>query len=254
MMLSKEEIINMILAGKPVSIIRAGDGEKLVLDSMSSVSALRLCDQAVLQRQLGYSPSLKDVEAIRNNLIEAYSKCDVIGIPNHVQKTNSHWDKVVKVLNDNVPDHTDQFCDIDLAYHMLQDDSYDRLLKNRTVLNYISCRDLDMKFMFKWHIEICNKFTISPEKKFTSGYEGLNHYPEQFNKIPRWLDVMAEKHPGTLLLVGAGVVGKIYCNWWRDRGGVAFDCGGVMDIWAGRITRGPDRGLDKINPDTTYTL
>jgi UDP-N-acetyl-D-mannosaminuronic acid transferase (WecB/TagA/CpsF family) len=65
---------------------------------------------------------------------------------------------------------------------------------------------------------------------------------------------MAERHPGSLLFVGAGIFGKIYCNWWRDRGGVAMDVGGVMDIWSGKITRGPDKGLDKDDPDTRYKL
>ncbi len=85
-----------------------------------------------------------------------------------------------------------------------------------------------------------------------SGYEGDRHYPTQFNRIPRWMDVQAENYPGSLLLVGAGVIGKIYCNWWRDRGGVAFDVGGCMDCWAGKLTRGPERGLDK--EDLTYKL
>ena len=37
-----------------------------------------------------------------------------------------------------------------------------------------------------------------------------------------WMDVMQQQAPGSLLLVGAGVIGKIYCNWWKDRGGVAM--------------------------------
>jgi hypothetical protein len=134
-MLTKEQVISKLLENKPISIIRNGDGEKLVLDSMRTVSALQLCDHAVLQRQLGYSPSLKDVEAIRANLIEAYSKCDIIGIPNHGRKVSSHWDDVLKVLDENVPGHTTTYCDIDLAYHMLSDNSYDQLLQNRQLLN-----------------------------------------------------------------------------------------------------------------------
>jgi hypothetical protein len=253
-MLTKEQVISKLLENKPISIIRNGDGEKLVLDSMRTVSALQLCDHAVLQRQLGYSPSLKDVEAIRANLIEAYSKCDIIGIPNHGRKVSSHWDDVLKVLDENVPGHTTTYCDIDLAYHMLSDNSYDQLLQNRHVLNYISCRDLDEGFKRKWNIRTVNKYTIAPEKKFVSGYEGDEHFPTQFNRIPRWMTVQLENFPGSLLLVGAGVVGKIYCNWWRDLGGVAFDVGGCMDIFAGKVTRGPDRGLDKDDPNPIHKL
>jgi hypothetical protein len=253
-MLTKEQVIAKLLEGKPISIIRKGDGEKIVLDSMKSVSALQLCDHAVLQRQLGYSPSLKDVQAIRDNLIEAYSKCDIIGLPNHGRKVSSHWDDVLRVLDENVPGHTTTYCDIDLAYQMLEDSSYDQLLQDRNVLNYISCRDLDDGFRRKWNIKTVNKYTVQPEVKFTSGYEGPPHYPDQFNKIPRWMQVQSENFPGSLLLVGAGVIGKIYCNWWRDRGGVAFDFGAVADIFAGKVTRGPERGLDKDDPNPIHKL
>lgn len=254
MILSKEQILERLLENKPISIVRCGDGEKLVLDCTSSYSALQLCNQAVLNRQLGYSPSVDQIEAIRQNLVDAYNGADIIGIPNHTQKTNSHWGKVVEVLNKNAPDHTGQLCDIDVAYHFLSDGSYDTLLQSRNVLNYISCRNLDHGFRQKWGIDTINKYTIAPEVKWTSGYDGELHYPTQFNKIARWMDVMKQRHPGSLLLVGAGVIGKIYCNWWRDRGGVAMDIGGVMDIFAGRITRGPERGLDKVDIDSIYKL
>ena len=50
----------------------------------------------------------------------------------------------------------------------------------------------------------------------------------------------------------AGVIGKIYTNWMRDRGGVAIDIGAAVDLWAGRATRGEKRGLNAI--DETYKL
>jgi hypothetical protein len=113
---------------------------------------------------------------------------------------------------------------------------------------------LDEGFKRKWNIGTVNKFTIAPEAKWTSGYQGDIHYPTQFNKIPRWMDVVSKDWPKSILLVGAGVIGKIYCNWWRDRGGIAMDVGGVMDIWYGKVTRGPEKVLDTDDPNTTYKL
>lgn len=251
-MISKDEIIQLLLAGKPISIVRYGDGESIMLNSGSSVAAFRLASEAVLRRQIGYDPTVKHVDEIRQNLIDCYSSADVIGISCHKQKVDGHWQKSLAVLKENVPDHTTNYCDIDLAYQMLEDDSYSRLLQNREVLSYISCRDLDEGFRRKFNIERVLKYTIAPEMKWTSGYNGDLHYPTQFNRIPRWMQVQSEIFPDSLLLVGAGVIGKIYCNWWRDRGGIAMDVGGVMDLWAGRVTRGPERGLDKI--DLTYKL
>jgi hypothetical protein len=56
----------------------------------------------------------------------------------------------------------------------------------------------------------------------------------------------------SLCLVGAGVVGKIYNIWFKRRGGVSLDIGSIFDLWAGRKTRGKDRGIDVI--DNTYKL
>jgi hypothetical protein len=251
-MLSKEQVISKLLENKPISIIRNGDGEGIILNALKNINTLELASTAVIKRQLGFDPSLQQVKEIRQNLIDAYTHADIIGIPAHKQQTSGHWTKVLDILNENVPGHTTTYCDIDLAYQMLEDSSYDQLLQNRHVLNYISCRDLDEGFRRKWNIKTVNKYTISPEKKWTSGYVGDEHYPTQFNRIPRWMSVQLENFPGSLLLVGAGVVGKIYCNWWRDLGGVAFDMGGVADLWAGRVTRGPDKGLDK--EDNTHKL
>jgi hypothetical protein len=254
LMLTKEQVISKLLENKPISIIRGGDGEGIVLNALTNINTLELASTAVIKRQLGFDPSLQQVKEIRQNLIDAYTHADIIGIPAHKQQTSGHWTKVLDILNENVPGHTTTYCDIDLAYQMLSDNSYDQLLQNRHVLNYISCRDLDEGFKRKWNIKTVNKYTIAPEKKFVSGYEGDEHFPTQFNRIPRWMDVQAENFPGSLLFVGAGVVGKIYCNWWRDRGGVAFDFGGVADIFFGKVTRGPDRGLDKDDPNPIHKL
>lgn len=254
MTLTKEEVLEKILVGRPLSVVRIGDGESIVLDSQSSYAAARMASDAVLKRQTGYDVSMKDLEEIRLNLVRTYTSCDVIGIPMHTQKTNAHWEKVLKVLNENVPEHPELYCSVDVGYEWLDDGSYDRLLQDRKVVSYISCRDLDEGFKRKWNIQVVNKFTIAPESKFTSGYDGDVHYPTQFNRIPRWMDVVARDWPKSILLVGAGVIGKIYCNWWRDRGGIAMDIGAVADIWAGKVTRGPNRGLDVDDTDTKYKL
>ncbi len=253
-MLTKEEILNLLLAGNPISIIRLGDGECIILNATSSYSAFRKASDAVIKRQIGYHPTVNEVEEIRQNLIDAYTNADIIGVPAHknLERLSSNWTQAAAILKENVPKHTSLVCDINVGYQMLEDDSYDKLLRNRHVLNYISCRDLDNGFRNKWNIHTVNQYLVAPESKFTSGYDGDVHYPTQFNRIPRWMDVLSERHPGSLLLVGAGVIGKIYCNWWRDRGGIAFDAGGVFDAWAGRVTRGPERGLDK--EDNTYKL
>lgn len=242
MTLTTHDIYNVLKTRKPVSIMRAGDGERIVLESNKDIPAYRTCLDNVMKRQMGYEPTMSDVEAIRENLITAYEGADIVGIPQHknLADLNKHWrgveDTVKPLCKEGV-----KFTSTDICYDMLYEGLLTEWLRDKPVVNYIGCRDLDDGF-YRLGIEQPNKFIIAPENKFTS-YSGEHHYPEQFNRVERW---MSKIHvAGNPCLVGAGVIGKIYCNWFRDRGGIAIDVGAVMDLFAGYVTRGPERGLDK---------
>lgn len=245
MTLTTQDILTTLQETEPVSIIRCGDGEGIVLNGYDNTNDY----MAVLKRQLGYYPPIDHGMEIHNNLIEAYSKADIIGIPKHknLESLSAHWRSVVDTLDKFVPARTGNVCSMDIHYDFLQAGYFDTLLQGQEVVNYIGCRQLEQKMMEKWGINQVNGFHISPERKFTTTYVGEDHYPTQFNKVQRWMDVVGAE--GRILLVGAGFVGKIYCNWWRDRGGKAFDIGSIMDEWAGAVTRGPEREADRIIED-----
>lgn len=251
MILNTEDIFNVLKLGRPVSIVRAGDGEKIVLESNKDLAAYQLCIQSVMKRQMGYEPIMSEVEEVRKNLIIAYSGADIVGLPmqKNLGELNKHWinvENVVKPLT-----KTNKFTSTDIGYDLLYSGKLDEWLNGKKQINYISCRNIDDQIRAKYSTIIINSYIIEPEAKFTSTYkEGDKHYPDQFNKIEWWLD--AANCSGVPCLVGAGVIGKIYCNWMRDRGGVAIDLGAVFDLWAGFSTRGPNRGLDA--KDETYKL
>ena len=251
--MTAHDILNRLASKEPVSIIRCGDGEKILLESNEDLPKQRRCLDSVMKRQMGYEPPLSHMEEIRENLIEAYNGADIIGVPMHknIEELSSHWKDVEITLDKYCPNHTKQLCSIDVHYDMLNAGLFDILLTGELALSYISCRQIEEKMMARWSIGQVNGYHIAPEAKFTSGYDGPKHYPDQFIKVQRWMDKVCQ--PGMLLLVGAGVIGKIYCNWWRDRGGAAFDIGSIFDEWAGKVTRGPERGLDVVK-QSEYTL
>lgn len=249
-MLNETDILNILKLGRPVSIIRAGDGEGLVLRSNVDLPTYRDCVKRVMIRQMGYEPILTDVEAVRQNLITAYNSADIVGLPAHknLAQLNEDWRIVENVVKPHCK--TNKFTSTDVAYDMLYNGMLDEWLKGKKKIIYIGCRDIDEGLRRRFGTVHVHSYIIPPEAKFTSGYEGERHYPDMYNKIEWWLD--AAGCQGVPCLVGAGVIGKIYCNWMRDRGGVAFDIGAVMDLWAGFSTRGPKRGLDV--KDETYKL
>ena len=66
-------------------------------------------------------------------------------------------------------------------------------------------------------------------RKDTSGEHA--HYPVVFERCLDWISRTVQ--PGQLWLVGAGILGKIYCQAIRAQGGVAVDVGSVIDLSSG---------------------
>jgi hypothetical protein len=56
LMLTKEQVISKLLENKPISIIRGGDGEGIVLNALTNINTLELASTAVIKRQLGFDP------------------------------------------------------------------------------------------------------------------------------------------------------------------------------------------------------
>lgn len=236
-------IRSRIANNRPTSIVRIGDGEAMLLNGFNDVSALK----KVLKRQLGYSPGIEDIEAIQQNLKQSYKDADIIGIPTerHLAKSD-YWKKACEFgLSQGKPT-----TDIDFHNQFLANGVFDSMLSGIEHLCYISCRSLDEGLKNQYRIKNVWSFQIAPEAMFTSGYKGPLHYPDQFRAIERWMRKVPIKE--SICLVGAGFVGKIYNSWFKDLGGISIDIGNVFDAWAGKCTRGPNRGLDAV--DNTYKL
>ena len=255
--LSTEELLFILKSNlenkKPISIIRYGDGEAITLNGFKDVESYKM----ILKRQLGFYPTIEEGEEIRKNLIEAYKECDILGLSlTDKEKGNpkDYWAQSKKILKENVDKNIldkKDLVSIDCHSHFLDKNYYKDLMTNLKVVNYISCRNLDEEIKKTFNVKQVNSYIISPEAKFTSGYNGPKHYPEQFIHIKKWME-RAVPCEGNLCLVGAGFVGKIYNNWFRDLGGISMDIGSVFDSFAGKATRGVGRGLDK--EDLTYKL
>ncbi len=236
-MITTEEIFHILQQPHPVSIIRVGDAECLVLDMVRSKEEFEFTKHDVFYKQTGIRMSDADMLAVRDNLIDAISKADILGLPIQGQKCDPQWDRIRGAITEHVPTATKLWCDVDIHGQMLHKGYLSELITHYGSLTYISCRNLDDKFGVP-----VKSFITAPEFKFTSDYKGAPHYPDQYNEIKKWMEQLSAKN--NLLLYGSGVFGKQYGNWWRDAGGIAFDIGSVFDEWAGRITRGEGRGVD----------
>jgi GT-D fold-like domain len=82
--------------------------------------------------------------------------------------------------------------------------------------------------------ERLRSFIEVPDEEATPGLPADLHYREAF---PQVIDALRDDLRGTLVLVGAGLFGKIYCNVAKQSGAVGIDLGSAFDVLAGKKTR-----------------
>lgn len=85
------------------------------------------------------------------------------------------------------------------------------------------------------------------------GSKGFGQFPELHRFVEQRLMNLGDLS-GSLLLVGAGILGKHYCNLAKSRGAVALDIGSVFDSWAQKglpyAVSNPHVRLDKLRDQT----
>jgi len=243
-----EHIKLCLKEGIPQSILRVGDGEKMILNGVENYPDM--C--AIMEKFVGYVPDRKKMMAVRERLIDALAHCDIIGVPvnnRFLNDPNSHWSQVIPVLNKYVKVNA-ILSDIDFHSRFLDNNWYDELFKSVDEVYYISCRNISEALLIRYpNLKTVGCYHVAPEMKFSPEYKGVKHL-DDIDNVKNWIDSQDLK--GKLCLFGAGAIGKIYGNWMRDKGGIAVDIGSVFDHWYGLRTRGKGRGAGVI--DETYKL
>jgi hypothetical protein len=241
-MIDSKALLNIIrsklISGTPFSFVRYGDGEAMFLNQEIN----KRDAEYVTKRQWNYTPLDVELSSIKAQMIKAYRNADIVGLPTerHLERKDT-WGESMRIFDREVCQRVNR-ASIDACYEMLTAGLLTELLQGRETLNFISCRDLESQFKKHFGIIKTNWIAIAPEMKFASNYTGPRHYPEDFNFIKDMIPRMPTE--GNLFLVGAGILGKIYCDWIKQAGGIAVDVGGVMDSWYGLRTRGKGRGVD----------
>ena len=86
-----------------------------------------------------------------------------------------------------------------------------------------------------FHVGQVTQYLVPGEAQYPGTATG-EHYPARFVELRSGLTVPFR---GAVFLVGAGALGKIYCHWIKERGGIALDIGSMCDAWAdvGRLRK-----------------
>ena len=226
-------IVEKLKNRKPFSMVRIGDGEGMTLNYKKNLNNANF----IINKHLGYSLSNNEFKEVCKDLKYTYSNADIIGAPTprHL-KISSSWKRAFKAAT-FLKSKNCELTSIDIHTELLVHGFLDKLLNSVHKIFIVSGRNVNQGLMKKYpNIKEIKNFKVTPEMKYETNKAQEKHYPDQYNKVKKWIS--RQNCKGCLCLCGAGAVGKIYNQWFKERGGIAIDIGSVFDMWAGKVNRG----------------
>jgi len=248
-----QALLSRLDDGTPFTLLRFGDGEYEVCKHVvgASHNDVEFIDK--FRRWFGAERVGRikhaDLMGLGARILEAFKHCTFLGIPSFREAYSyPKWRGVDKFVNKHLPNGiTFHFHDVLALWRRWS--TLKEILGNREHVDLITCRPrLREKLHDRFpNLEHVGMELLQPEyflwkrdnsglQKYIDAWEGAPHYPNRYNEICDSLHRQAPLN-GRLFLVGAGGLGKIYCEVVRSLGGIAFDLGALLDGWDGLITR-----------------
>ncbi|SFL03063.1 hypothetical protein SAMN04488125_107200 [Methylorubrum salsuginis] len=242
------EVKQAIEAKKPFSLLRIGDGEGYVLGFDDTTTTDEI--EKITRFWFGHNKiSPTDVRNIRAGLVSAIRSADVIGMHFQSNIGNKFGMPRRHVSEYLLWNGYAKFCSANVHHNTLYEDRFDEILSNQDFVGLITPRAVEPFVRERFNVGRVITYFVPEEVRYAEDKEKVDaHYPDVFAKISKEISV---PYQGAIFLVGAGVLGKLYCDTIKKKGGIAIDIGGVFDIWAGhkRVAGALKKIKSKINPE-----
>lgn len=250
-------LISDVRAKRPFSLIRLGDGEGNVLfwgsRRLEFPELARFAMDQIWRLMFGRTGQAGDFDRLHDSMVRAAQSADYLGIsqlPAYERSIDLIRECPAEGIDvrgqtgaaavwDWVSGHMmNRFEEGDLVlvnawFHCeLVPAALRGLLMAAESLSLITCHSALMdRFVATFDIRPGSTYLIPPQ--YSNVSEGLAavHYPDRFEEIAA--DLAARDLTGELFFVGAGIIGKIYCDLVKRQGGMAIDVGSMMDVWMG---------------------
>ncbi|WP_299322645.1 hypothetical protein [Parasphingopyxis sp.] len=244
-------MIEFVESGRPMSMVRFGDGEGRILGYPSDFSNSETIPQC-LRYMFG-----------RKALDEIYARDPVFGVPNAMMELQGFLRESIQEADflgtssfkhmrldgtGNVIWAQLAFCRAYLACRekisalgadrafdtfifrfAARHGSLDRLINILDHVTFVTHTDPRPKFLDRYpNVKRADFIQIPGHASFTQPES--SHYPSEYRNI---VDRLRVEREGSVFLVGGGYLGKLYCTEIKRRGGIAIDLGGVFDAWMG---------------------
>lgn len=218
------------------SLVRLGDGEGPMLCWPEIQRPGEMA--TVLTTWFGRSDlSDADLQLMADGLREAVRSADVLGLPTRYQLTRSPR---YGMVFDGIERHrlcsaSQLFTDSGAHWYLQWSGALAHLLRGRDCVGIIGCRDIGPQIADAFALGSVRTYLVRGEHSFP-GSVSEPHWPDGFKRV---MEQLEDVRPGMAFLVGAGVLGKIYCDRIKTRGGIALDVGSILDSWALISSRDP---------------
>jgi GT-D fold-like domain len=258
--------IRMAVASRePFSLIRLGDGEGVVL---SFDEDMWLGDLAYLHGHWGAERvPLGAVGEMKSDLQSAVRGADIVGVrddiigvqvPDDLPERSSiaikdfvlsefhiRGDEVEnlsaigarrlallhRVLSRIDWSERQQFCSAWIHWELLATGAINEILMEVEDVGLVTSRP-ELERLVAARFDVLTSLVAVPDKYIEAPEPGL-HVPDRYRAIRSELNFPR----GTVVLVGAGIPGKAYCQWLKEAGCVAIDVGSLFDAWVGKASR-----------------
>lgn len=228
-------LLHAVETRTPFSFVRIGDGEGIVM-GYPEYTSLNRCLQRYEKWFRSDVLTQQNMLALSTSIREACRKADIVGLPSpRHMGLGKDWQNVRRYMESlSIVSKSTITCAMDYVIDLQVRGEYRKFLQRRDI-RCITCRNVT-KQLRSLGVASSDIFFLPPQIKPACGADyssGEQHYPNLYEKIHEWI----AKKSGGIYLIGAGGLGKVYCQWVKESGGVAIDIGSVFDGWAGLPTR-----------------
>ncbi|MDP2652066.1 MAG: hypothetical protein Q8O94_02930 [bacterium] len=241
------EVLSSIKRKKPYSVIRCGEGELKILNAIDDQRSYK----SKTRNHLGMIPVGNDQKKITDDLLAAIKNATTLGITPSLfsghdedkkKYAGTYWEKTPLILSQyGIDIERVRCCSMSINIEFMKNGFFSRISKHIANLLIISAHDVRDGLRKKHGFKEIEWLRIEPQQAYFNN-RGEAHYPTQYDCITKKLNknLLSE----ITAIVGAGFLGKHYCETIRKQGGVSLDVGSVFDFWAGFLTRGKGKGKE----------
>lgn len=246
---------------EPLSVIRIGDGEINLMTYTHYPSTPQLnyyvAKKSISRRCHQFEASKIWLVILQDLMMNALQHADIIGQLGLWRPKKINIKDFILKTNTNIRGFLGQWRGVDFMLSKAKNNIFiNKKIASAhlyfSIIKYLAqiLSNIEVVYLITNNKKIVKKLkTIYPNNVFfhidvdETLKPVVNTEPDFFYSV---FSKLPSEMKGTLTLVGAGIWAQIYCNWVKQKGGVAIDIGSGFDLMNGDLTRPIQR---KMNPD-----